>query len=289
MRSDGVTRRTTFAGGDGLRIAADVGGPQGAPLVVLGHGGGQTRHSWAGATRRLIEAGYRVINYDLRGHGESEWSPEHRYEARYRADDLLVIMDTAPGPIALVGASMGGMTAFYAALVARSADLRALVLVDIVPRPNPQGVQHITEFMRRYLDGFDTIEQVADAVHSYNPHRPRPSDLAGLRKNLRERDGRLFWHWDPGILRLNAPGEYDALRRTIGARGQPLACPALLIRGSRSDVVSSEGISELLEWLPQTEIFDVEGAGHMVAGDRNDSFNAGVIDFLARHMPAQPE
>jgi pimeloyl-ACP methyl ester carboxylesterase len=286
MGSDDVTRRTTFAGGDGLRIAADVGGPPEAPVVVFGHGGGQTRHSWAGGTTRLIEAGYRVINYDLRGHGESEWSPEHRYEARYRAEDLLAIMGTARGPIALVGASMGGLTAFYAAMVARNADLRALVLVDIVPKPSSQGVQHITEFMRRHLDGFDTIEQVADAVQSYNPHRPRPSDLAGLRRNLRERDGRLFWHWDPCILRLDAPGEYDALRRTIGARGQPLACPTLLIRGLRSDVVSSEGISELVEWLPQTEIFDVEGAGHMVAGDRNDSFNVGVIDFLARHMPA---
>lgn len=279
-------RRVTLLGSEGLRIAADVGGPENAPVVILGHGGGQTRHSWAGATASLVGAGYRVVNYDLRGHGESEWSPEFRYEARYRAADLLAIIESTSAPVALVGASMGGMTALNAALSARNADLRALVLVDIVPQPNPEGVKRITDFMRRHLDGFESIEQAADAVHAYNPHRPRPADLTGLRKNLRERNGRLFWHWDPGILKLNAPGEHEALRQILQARAQPLTCPTLLVRGSRSDVVSSDGISELRQWLPHTEILDVEGAGHMVAGDRNDSFNAGVIGFLERHLPA---
>ena len=59
---------------DSLTVAADIAGPQGAPTVILGHGGGQTRHSWDKCELQLAQAGYFAINYDLRGHGDSDWS-----------------------------------------------------------------------------------------------------------------------------------------------------------------------------------------------------------------------
>src|ERR1700761_4020430 len=149
--------RHEFTGGEGLKIAADVGGPTGARTVILGHGGGQTRHSWSGAADRLMASGFRVINYDLRGHGESGWSQAGKYSCNDRASDLLAIMHSVSGPVALVGASMGGISALYASVVAETVDLRALILVDIVPKPDPAGVQHIRSFMRRYLGGFATI------------------------------------------------------------------------------------------------------------------------------------
>jgi pimeloyl-ACP methyl ester carboxylesterase len=281
--------RHEFTGGEGLRIAADVGGPLDAPTVILGHGGGQTRHSWAGAADCLISARFRVINYDLRGHGESAWSEAGKYSCNDRASDLLAIMRSVSGPLALVGASMGGISALYAAAVAENVDLRALILVDIVPKPDPAGVQHIRSFMRRYLDGFATIEEAADAVQSYNPNRRRPPDLSGLHKNLRMRNGRLYWHWDPAILRLDSVREHGILTAALTRRRHNISCPVLLVRGLNSDIVSDEGISELRGWFPQTEIFDVAGAGHMVAGDKNDEFNSGVVAFLNRHLtPGSP-
>jgi pimeloyl-ACP methyl ester carboxylesterase len=275
--------RREYPGGDGLKIVADVGGPLSAPTVILGHGGGQTRHSWAGAAERLMTEGFRVINHDLRGHGESEWSRSGKYSADDRAADLLSIMDRISGPVALVGASMGGISALYAAAVADREDLRAVVLVDIVPRPDPAGVAHVRDFMQRHVDGFASLEEVADAVQAYNPNRRRPSDLNGLRRNLRSRNGRLYWHWDPAILRLDATGEHAILAGALSGREGKIRCPVLLVRGLNSDVVSQDGITELRDWLPQTEVFDVAGAGHMVVGDRNDEFNAGVVAFLNRH------
>jgi alpha-beta hydrolase superfamily lysophospholipase len=68
------TRR--FQTRDGLSLVADVGGADNAPTVILAHGGGQTRHSWSGAMERLIQEGYHVINFDARGHGESDWAPD---------------------------------------------------------------------------------------------------------------------------------------------------------------------------------------------------------------------
>jgi pimeloyl-ACP methyl ester carboxylesterase len=62
--------------------------------------------------------------------------------------------------------------------------------------------------------------------------------------------------------------------------------PMLLIRGQVSDLVSQERADEFLARFPQVEFTDVRGAGHMVAGDRNDIFAGAVLDFLARRVDA---
>src|SRR5689334_6092075 len=124
-----------FATKSGVTLAADVAGPPDAPAVILSHGGGQTRHSWAGAMRRLVDEGYYVINYDARGHGEGDWAPDGDYALPAQAADLYEILATVSGPVALVGASMGGMTSFYAVGHSDRPIARALVMVDIALRP----------------------------------------------------------------------------------------------------------------------------------------------------------
>lgn len=273
-----------YAADDGVTLVADVAGDPRAPRVVLMHGGGQTRYSWQALMLRLNEAGYRVINFDARGHGESDWAGEGGYGLARHARDLLHVLDGDDTPAALVGASLGGATALRA--MADGLRPAAVVLVDIVPRPDPRGVQRIRDFMLGHPDGFASIEEAADAIAAYNPHRPRPSDHEGLRRNLRERsDGRLRWHWDPAFLSREIPVELEELRDTVEGARSARDVPVLLIRGLGSDVVGETGLAELREALPALDVFDVPGAGHMVAGDRNDVFGQGVLTFLARHFP----
>lgn len=272
---------------DGLTLRADAGGPDGAPLVILLHGGGQTRHSWSGAMRTLIDAGYRVINFDARGHGDSDWSADGDYELDARGRDLATVVGDYAGPVALVGASMGGMTSFYAVGHSIVRQVRALILVDIVLSPAAEGVGKIERFMKEHVDGFATLDEAVDAVAAYNPQRPRPRDPAGLMKNLRLRDnGRLYWHWDPRMLDIEPNPDTPDWTDQLLAVSDKVRVPTLLIRGSKSDIVDDEGVAEMCRLVPQTEVLDVAGAGHMVAGDKNDAFNSGVIDFLKRHMPS---
>lgn len=268
---------------DDLTLAADVDGPADAPVVVLLHGGGQTRHSWSGAMAALVTRGYRVINYDARGHGDSDWSSAGAYHLDDRAADLEAVVRELSVPFALVGASLGGATAIQA--VARGLKPAVVVLVDIVPEPEPQGVGRIVGFMRGHPDGFATLDEAVDAVAAYNPDRPRPSDPSGLMRNLRQRpDGRLGWHWDPKIV-VADPGIHHAeVRRSAEALART-DVPVMLVRGLRSDVVSPAGIAAFRALMPRLEVADVAGAGHMVAGDRNDAFNAAVLDFLGCRMP----
>lgn len=266
-----------------MEVAADVGGDPSRPSVVLLHGGGQTRHSWAGAARCFLERGWHVVNLDARGHGDSDWAPDADYSLPALVADLLAVVRTLPSPPALVGASLGGATALCAAGSQPRGWARALVLVDIVPK-HETGAAKVGAFMRSHLDGFASLEEAADAVANFNPHRPRPRDPAGLMKNLRRgTDGRLRWHWDPRF--VDHPRALDAqtVERAMLDAAARIRTPTLLVRGMESDVVSQAGVEELRALIPTLSVAEVAKAGHMVVGDRNDQFNRAVGEFLDVH------
>ena len=188
----------------------------------------------------------------------------------------------------LVGASLGGLASLIALGEPPPTDATALVLVDVVPRMEEEGVDRIRDFMTSAPDGFANLEEAADAVASYLHHRPRPGDLSGLQKNLRRRpDGRWRWHWDPSFIRGDPDRANDfADHERLEAAARAITIPTLLVRGGVSDVVSIDGAQELQALMPHARLVDVAGAGHMVAGDRNDRFSAAVIEFLEAHRPA---
>ncbi len=283
-----TTSRTHFPG-DGVTLTAELWDPQSpreSEIVVLLHGGGQTRHSWQRTGIRLAEHGWRALSVDARGHGDSEWAPDGDYSTEAYARDLVSMVDAIGEAPVLVGASMGGM----AALIAQADHpglSRGLVLVDVVPKAEPEGLANITGFLERGLAGFDTLEDALAAVIAYNPHRRRPPRPDGLRKNLRERNGRWYWHWDPQLLSDRKKTLASATAREIRARAaaRTITIPTLLIRGSQSDIVSVDGARELLELIPGSRHVDVGGAGHMVSGDDNDVLSEGLLDFLSETWP----
>ena len=278
----------TFVTAEGLTLHGDVGGALGAPTVVLMHGGGQTRRSWHGAAREVAGAGYHVINLDARGHGDSDWPDDGRYSLDVLARDAWSVLTGLPGSVALVGASMGGVTALHLAASGLAPAVSAIVMVDIVPRVEQEGSDRIQAFMRANPDGFASVVEAADAVACYYPHRPRPRDPSGLEANLRRRaDGRWYWHWDPRLIdgpyALEPPDFSDPLL----AASRSLRIPVMLVRGLRSDIVSDAGVEEFRGVIPHLEVCEIPQAGHMVAGDRNDVFNSATLGFLRRHLPLQ--
>jgi len=278
-------RTIRIPAGDGRTLAADVAGQSGAPTVILGHGGGQTRHSWDKCELQLAAEGYCAINYDLAGHGDSDWSSDGAYTMETRAEDLRHVAAHGSRPFALVGASMGGVTSLVAMTL--GLDAAALVLVDIVPKMNLAGAAKVRGFMAANPDGFASLEEAADAISAYYPERKRPKDLSGLNKNLRRGDdGRYRWHWDPRMLR-DMGGDPRRLLDIMDAADWTDRVPTLLVRGMKSDIVDDDGVEDLCRRIPALEVADIRGAGHMVAGDRNDEFNAAVIAFLRRAMPAR--
>jgi pimeloyl-ACP methyl ester carboxylesterase len=278
--------------GHGLTLAADTFGPPDGPPVLLFHGGGQTRHAWGGTARLLGDKGWRATTVDLRGHGDSDWAgPDGGYTLDEFAADVRASAAAQARPPVLIGASLGGLASLVAIAEAPAGTSVAsgLVLVDVAPRLEEEGIARIAEFMLGHLDGFASLDEVADAVAAYNPHRPRPTDLSGLRKNVRLRDdGRWYWHWDPRFLLGGPIDEPRSVRNEdrLDEAARALTLPTLLVRGRQSDVLSEEGVRQLLALVPHAGYVDVGGAGHMVAGDRNDAFNDAVVEFLRQQLPA---
>ena len=278
----------TWQGVGGISIAGDSWGSPSGPLVLLQHGGGQTRHAWKGTGELLGAAGYYAVAFDARGHGDSDWAPDGLYGQDVMVQDLMcVVAALGKSRPVLVGASMGGGTSLVAVGEDR-VDASALIMVDIAPRIETDGIDKIQAFMGQKPEGFNSLEEVAEAIGNYQPQRVRPKNLDGLVKNVRlGADGKYRWHWDP----LFRAGVRDLGRRQhrLEVCAQRLTLPTLLVRGGLSDVLSEEGAQHFLTLCPHSEYVNVTNAGHMVAGDRNDIFGTSVIDFLGRTVPIDDE
>lgn len=255
-------------------------------MVLLLHGAGQTRHSWADTARALSADGWDVVSLDARGHGESSWADDGAYTLDGFVADLLAVLGGLGERPVLVGASLGGLTALVAE-GERGPLARALVLVDVVPRLEMGGVERIRDFMASTSGGFDSLAAAAAAVRAYNPGRQRQARSSdGLAKNLRQgADGRLQWHWDPAVLGMISTESADAVQRRCRAAAARITIPTLLLRGAQSDIVSDAGVAELRALIPGADTNDVQGTGHMVAGDDNAAFTARVLAFLASSVP----
>jgi pimeloyl-ACP methyl ester carboxylesterase len=251
------------------------------PTILMLHGGGQNRFSWKNTGQILAEDGFHVIALDTRGHGDSDRSPGADYALETLCADITAVLDAIGRPVVLIGASMGGLTAILVADEAGPGTVTKLILVDVVPRFEKSGSARIRDFMFNHVHGFDSLDEAADAVAAYLPHRTKPRSPEGLKKNLRQRDGRWYWHWDPAFLTKPEDDPHERVENLEQAAIR-LRIPILLIRGKLSDVVSADGVKDFLEKVPNAEFVELSDAGHTAAGDDNDAFSDVVVQFVNR-------
>jgi pimeloyl-ACP methyl ester carboxylesterase len=300
-----------FDGAGGVRLAADSFGDPCSPVVLMLHGGGQTRHAWRATAACLAHAGWHAVTVDLRGHGESAHPRPAAYAPEDFADDIRALISAtagsttsvgvtaangdalagAPAPAAVadgpvvIGASLGGIAALLALVESPPAPAAGLVLVDVAHRFQPRGGGRVVSFMEQHPEGFASLADAGEAVAAYLPNRPRPRDTSGLRHNLRRKGERWVWHWDPEVLTearsiMEDPSELSVRLARATAR---LRQPCLLVRGADSDVLSAAIAQEFVELAPRASVVEVPRAGHMVAGDNNDAFTATIAAWLSAY------
>jgi pimeloyl-ACP methyl ester carboxylesterase len=264
-----------------LSLAIEHYGRSDAPPVLFAHGFGQNRHAWRGTATQLAREGWHAMAIDGRGHGDSQWANDGDYHLEHFAEDLASIARSLPEKPILVGASMGGLLGLLIEGESPVSVFRAMVLVDVTPRWETEGVGRILSFMAQHPEGFDSLKHAADEVARYLPHRER-KDPQRLRSQLRESaDGRWRWHWDPRLLQRVAAEAEGYIPRLQAAAAQ-VQIPVLLLSGGRSEVVSEHTIGEFMQLVPHAEHISIEDATHMVVGDRNDVFTREISCFLQR-------
>jgi pimeloyl-ACP methyl ester carboxylesterase len=278
-------QRVVYNGFEELKLVADVRGESDAWPVLFLHGGGQTRHAW-GKTAEIVAAqGWRTIVIDLRGHGDSEWAPNGDYSFTAFCADCIAVVDQLGRPPVLVGASLGGMAAMLAEGTSDRTVSCGLVLVDIAPKSHPPGLERIRKFMQSGMNGFGSLEEAATAIAAYTPQRVRQVNPEGLMKVLRQRDGRWYWHWDPKVLSQGrtevVANRFEGL---LDVAMSNIHVPTMLVRGLLSDVVTQEGVHDILARMPDIAVVEVDDAAHMIAGDQNDAFSEAVVTFLRERI-----
>lgn len=278
--NDDIRRRQIWTD-DGIRLSLRYYGDDRAPCVLMAHGFGQTQYAWEETGRRLAAAGWQAVSYDARGHGESDRAPSGEYDFEQFVEDFRRVCASLPNKPAVIGASMGGLTALLAHSEKPKVDLASLVLVDIAPRWDDSGVEAMLAFMHQNPKGFESLDEAIDAVRGFLPHRRASSKSEGLTRNLRQGgDGRWYWHWDPAMLALAEKS--SNLQSRLKSASRRLKIPVLLVAGGQSELIGQEHIEEFLKLAPHAEQATVDDAAHMVAGDRNDHFMGAVTPFLNR-------
>jgi non-heme chloroperoxidase len=274
-----------FKVSSGLNIEATACGNSSDPLVILLHGGGQTRYAWGGTAEKLSQSGFYALAIDLRGHGDSDWSEDGDYAIESYREDLLSIIKQIGKPASLIGASLGGMISLSTAGDKLCQDYcNALVMVDIGIYPNEDGSNEILKFMSSGSKGFESLEEASNAISSYLPHREKPKDISGLKKNLRlKSDGKYYWHWDPKFIESRT-GNRSVYREKQRVYANDISVPTLLIRGALSNVVTQDEVDDFLTTINHAEFIEIDKAAHMIAGDRNDIFANAAIRFLEKTL-----
>jgi pimeloyl-ACP methyl ester carboxylesterase len=269
---------------DGLRLHTETVHAGDELHVLFAHGFGQTRQSWSAAQKRLAQLGFSSTSYDARGHGESDYNPNHSvYSHEQFIDDIVAVTRNLNTKPLLVGASMGGLIGV--ASQSRHQLFSGLILVDVTPRWESAGMHRILQFMRAHPDGFESYEHAADEIARYLPHRTERKSADQLKPLLKPNShGRLQWHWDPRML-----GEFaentEHLQEQISEAARQIRVPTLLISGGRSDLVSQQTVQHFLECVPHAQHVQIAQATHMVAGDENDQFTHTILNFIGAHYP----
>jgi pimeloyl-ACP methyl ester carboxylesterase len=268
--------------GDGLALAGEAFGDPAAPPVLFFHGGGQSRSAWRGSARRVAEAGYYGVTFDLRGHGQSDWAADGDYHAAAFGRDVVALASQFDRPVTLVGASRGGQAALIGGSACAPGTVRLIMLADVAPDMRDDGVEGIRAFFAESADGFDSLDDAADAL-SRHLGQPRLHNAAPLERSMRRDDcGRWHWHWDPGTGRrefLHPPSENQA----VIAAAARVTCPVVLIRAEHSHLLTDAGVEHFQTLAPQLDVRWARGARHMFTADRNDAFAAELLDGLAQH------
>jgi pimeloyl-ACP methyl ester carboxylesterase len=270
----------------GLRLSyLDWGRPTAAAsTIVFLHGGRLTAHTWDLVCLALRDE-YRCIALDMRGHGDSSWSAEGQYSIADYAGDLRALVSAeSVGSLAVVGQSLGGVTAAYYASES-PAGLEALAIIDIAPHaPLGRGSSRIREFAETTAKPGTLEEFVAQAV-SFNPRRDPDSLRYSLLHNLRQRsDGLLAWKYDPAPYLLTAANDRVDDHARAWQNVERIGVPALLVLGGASELLTRGEAEALVTRLPRGDLLTIAGAGHSVQGDRPRELSGALREFLARSL-----
>ena len=254
-------------------------GTVGKPAMVLLHGLRGHAHSWDDFSASMCQR-YHVLALDQRGRGDSDWARDGNYTTDAYVSDLAGFCKALNlDSFILAGHSMGGRTSM--AFTARYPSMvQKLIIVDIGPVLDPRGGERIRQEILAVPEEFDSFEAAVEYMGKQNRYSSDRVLRRRLQYSTRELpNGKFGWRYDIAIR--------EERRQSTGAASvdlwpavRSISCPALLVRGVDTDILSPEAAKEVVKAIPNATLTEVQRAGHMVFEDNPEDFLAAVRGFL---------
>jgi len=272
-----------FTGHHGVMLSAEDFGHPDDPSVVLVPSTGQTKEMWFGAAEALAAAGRYAVCVDLRGHGASGFANDGGYAADDFAKDLRAILAQLRSRATVVAVGSAGMAATLALEESTAPLASALVLIGVTTRADAATLVRVEAAWRARPYSFSSQEEAMAALASIHPFEPAPRAKPGLLAAFAAaQDGRLAWRGDSRAL---CGFDFANAASRVEAEAANLRIPVFLMRGTLNESVSAEAMAHLASLFPDAETVEIGGAGHHLPVDREDEFNAALLDFLERRVP----
>ena len=250
---------------------------RGEPVILL-HGLRAYGRWWDDLADELC-SDHRLVAPDLRGRGASAPSPGADYRLDVMVDDVEDLVEALGATsVVLVGHSLGGLISLgYAAR--HPGAVSKLVILDACPEPDQAGIGRTRKELDATPDTFESWDAARDFIE--RAHRtPNPSRIdTRMEWMLQEApDGHVQWRLDPVILRGAIPGDPpERVWRWV----RRVRCQTLLVRGSRSDILTESMSQQMLAALPSgSRLVEVPDAGHMILDDNPKACVSVVSNFL---------
>jgi pimeloyl-ACP methyl ester carboxylesterase len=261
---------------NGIEIHYLEWGDEANPPLIMLHGIGRIAHTFSHIAPHFADD-YHVMAIDMRGHGDSGWSPDGAYLVRDYVSDIEAMAEEMElRNIVIWGNSTGGRVAqMFAGL---QPDRMAAVIVEDVGPERPRSIANrlAGQIERDDANGWASVEELTDQLLRQNS-RTNPDvtrAYARFGSKLRD-DGRIAWKRDPAIGNDFVPLQHWPYIRRI-------ASPIIYILGGNSSIVPVETQAELRRVLPQVEIVTMPGLGHYPSEENSEGFLEIVGRFLAQ-------
>ncbi|MEZ7271858.1 alpha/beta hydrolase [Sphingobium sp. 10 DY56-G10] len=274
----------------------DWGNPS-APLLILVHGGFDHAHSWDW-TARVLAQDFHVISPDLRGHGDSAWSPTGAYPIAHFVYDLALLVDLLDrSPVTIMGHSLGGSISLrFAGLFPDKVDkivaIEGLGLSpDAVAQRQEQAAPDIwvdwIEGRRarahRTPRSYPTLEAAVGRMRERNEKLTLEQAMHLTQHGInRNEDSSYSWKFDPYMKGIAPEAASDAELPAFWSR---ITCPVQLYLG-RDSWASNPAKDGRMTHFRDASLTEFDNAGHWLHHDQFDRFIAETLRFLRPDMPS---
>lgn len=254
--------------------------PASESAIILLHGMAMHARVWDDFAISL-DSNYRPIAVDFRGHGDSDWSADQRYDRMTLAADIgAFIPEVSTNPPVVIGHSLGGAVGLLGATTwRRDVAPKAIVMIDS-SLSKPSGQSRVGQFLDQSPTSFDSLEAMIDYAATLAKGRTRTELRTSVLRNARKHaDGRWAWKYDPALVasRRQTPSDsYDQLWHALEA----LTVPLLYIKASHNSHLQEDQERRLGSVNPLVQLVEAPNTTHAVMRDNPTAFRTLVMSFL---------